>query len=159
MKNLKDIINEKLIINKNTKVNNYHYHPKTGEELIQTVYKLIRERGKDADLNDIDTSEITEMRQVFGDNDVNKSFNGDISQWDVSNVKDMTEMFYHSNFNGDISQWDVSNVKDMFQMFVDSEFNGDISKWNVNDDTNMKYMFDNCPLEKNPPKWYKPPKW
>ena len=135
MKRITSFILEKLIINKNTKVNNYHYHPKTSEELIQTVYKLIRERGKDADLNDIDTSEITEMRQVFGDNDVNKSFNGDISQWDVSNVKDMTEMFYHSKFNGDIS------------------------KWNVNDDTNMKYMFDNCPLEKNPPKWYKPPKW
>lgn len=32
------------------------------------------------------------------------------------------------SFNGDISKWDVSNVKDMSEMFMDSrKFNGDIS--------------------------------
>ena len=39
------------------------------------------------------------------------NFNGDISQWNVSNVTVMCEMFYASKFNGDISQWDVSRVK------------------------------------------------
>ena len=57
--------------------------------------------------------------------------NGDISNWDVSNVEDMECMFYNTKFNGDISNWDVSNVKDMDDMFYDS------------------------PLQKNPPKWYK----
>ena len=38
-------------------------------------------------------------------------FNGNISNWDVSNVKDMSFMFYEcTNFNSDISAWDVSNV-------------------------------------------------
>ena len=41
-------------------------------------------------------------------------FNGDISQWNVSNVTDMSSMFYKSAFNGDISNWDVSNVRDMY---------------------------------------------
>jgi surface protein len=41
------------------------------------------------------------------------AFNGDISQWDVSNVTDMSFMFYRSNFTGDISKWDVSNVTNM----------------------------------------------
>jgi len=38
-------------------------------------------------------------------------------------------MFAFSNFNGDISKWDVSSVKDMSNMFQCSNFNGDISKW------------------------------
>ena len=38
-------------------------------------------------------------------------FNGDISEWDTSNVTDMSFMFYYSLFNGDISKWDFSNLK------------------------------------------------
>lgn len=54
-------------------------------------------------------------------------FNGDISQWDVSNVTNMQSMFEGSYFNGDISLWNVSNVTNMSCMFKDSLFNGDIS--------------------------------
>ena len=127
MKNLKDIILEKLIINKNTKVQqHYNYHPENSNELANLINKLIEERGNNANLNDIDTSEITDMIGVFCDSE----FNGDISNWDVSNVEDMFRLFYKSKFNGDISKWDVSNVKTMFK------------------------MFEKCPLEKNPPKWY-----
>jgi surface protein len=39
----------------------------------------------------------------------------------------MSYMFENSKFNGDISNWDVSNVINMFCMFDSSEFNGDIS--------------------------------
>ena len=130
MKNLKDIIQERLHINKDTGNHSYNYHPKTIDELKELVNQLIEERGNDADLNDIDTSEITDMSYMF----TYSKFNGDISNWDVSKVKNMQEMFYNSKFtgeNGNISNWDVSNVKV------------------------MSYMFDKSPLEKNPPKWYK----
>ena len=40
-------------------------------------------------------------------------------------------MFENSKFNGDISNWDVSNVTTMKEMFLHSMFNGDLSKWNV----------------------------
>lgn len=157
MKNLKEIlykkllIKEKLIINKNTKINNYHYHPKDRKELQDLIEELMKERGDKADLNDIDTSSITNMYQLF----LRSEFNGDISGWDVSNVDDMDSMFIYSNFNGDISKWDVSNVKNMGYMFYGSKFNGDISNWNVNKVKDMMDMFDGCPLKKNPPKWYK----
>jgi len=36
-------------------------------------------------------------------------------------------MFLNSKFNGDISDWDVSSVTDMSFMFYNSKFNGDIS--------------------------------
>ena len=157
MKNLKDIIQERLHINKDTgnhPNHYYNYHPKSNAELKELVDKLIKERGNDADLNDIDTSEITDMSYMF----TYSSFDGDISQWDVSNVKNMQEMFYNSKFtgeNGDISNWDVSNVNNMKYMFCYSEFNVDISNWDVSNVKDMSFMFTNTPLEKNPPKWYK----
>ena len=154
MKNLKDIIVERLHINKDTGNHHYNYHPKTYKELKELVNKLIKERGNEADLNDIDTSEITDMSYMF----TYSSFDGDISQWDVNNVKNMQEMFYNSKFsgkNGDISKWDVSNVNNMKYMFCYSEFNVDISNWDVSNVKDMSFMFTNTPLEKNPPKWYK----
>ena len=80
-------------------------------------------------------------------------FNGDISEWDVSNVKDMNHMFYNSNFNGDISKWDVSNVRNMSEMFKYSPFNGDISEWDI---SKVKYSYEafiRSPLAKNPPRF------
>ena len=49
------------------------------------------------------------------------SFNGDLSKWDVSSVKDMSSMFLAaSSFNRDLSSWDVSSVFDMDGMFFDA---------------------------------------
>ena len=45
------------------------------------------------------------------------SFNQDISDWDVSNVTDMSKMFAYAVFNQDISSWNVSNVTKMEEMF------------------------------------------
>ena len=154
MKQIDTYIVEKLkkINSKNTG-QTYNYFPKNRNELATIVYNLIKERGIKANLNDIDTSKITDMSVIF----YNSNFNGDISEWDVSNVKNMRSMFNHSKFtgeNGDISKWDVSNVQTMNYMFDHSKFKGDISKWDVSNVRQMVYMFDNSPLEKNPPKWY-----
>ena len=157
MKQINKYIVERLHINKDIGNHSYNYHPKTRDELKELVDKLINERGNDADLNDIDTSAITDMNYMF----YKSKFNGDISNWNVSNVESMDTMFYKSLFtdeNGDISNWDVSNVKDMSYMFSNSSFtgeNGDISNWDVSNVINMEGIFYDSPLEKNPPKWYK----
>ena len=151
MKTLKLYINEALHVNKNTKIQTYNYRPKTKNELQELVKKLIKERGLNADLNDIDTSGITDMSYVF----YQSRFNGDISKWDVSNVTNMAGMFMESHFNGDISKWNVGNVGTMQHMFSNSLFNGDISNWDVSKVKNMYSVFYKSPLEKNPPKWYK----
>ena len=91
------------------------YHPKTTKELRDLIEKLIEERGNEADLNDIDVSQITDMSWVFA----RSEFNGNISNG----------MFCCSQFNGDISKWNVSKVKNMNLMFACSGFNGDISNW------------------------------
>ena len=59
MKQLPTYIIEKLKINKST--NLYHYHPKDKDELRSLIQELLKERGNDADLNDIDVSNITDM--------------------------------------------------------------------------------------------------
>jgi surface protein len=47
------------------------------------------------------------------------TFNEDISNWDVSNVTNMSWMFFGGKaFNQDISKWDVSNVTNMARMFT-----------------------------------------
>ena len=146
--------NQNFLINKHSIKQVYNYHPKTRYELRIIVNKLIKERGNKADLNDIDTSAITDMSSMF----VDYNFNGDISNWDVSNVKNMESMFAYSKFtgeNGDISNWDVSNVLDMSYMFYNSKFNGDISGWDVSNLADIRWMFKGCPLQNNPPSWYK----
>ena len=101
MKSLPQHIFETLHINKNTKTQTYNYHPKTKDELEELIRKLLKERGENTDLNDIDTSEITDMAGVF----YNSVFNGDISEWDVSKVEDMTDMFKFSLLETHLPEW------------------------------------------------------
>ena len=46
---------------------------------------------------------------------------GNISEWDVSDVTNMFELFKgQANFNDDIGNWDVSNVTNMSEMFYNA---------------------------------------
>ena len=147
MKTLQNYITEKILINKNSKIE-YIYHPKTRDELKDIIDQRIESEGNKCDLNDIDTSNITDMSDLFEYSD----FNGDISKWNVSNVKTMYGMFYKSEFNGNIYKWNVSNVKNMECMFMKSNFNSDISNWDVSNVKSMHEMFYECPIEEK----YKP---
>lgn len=132
------------------KFSKYTLFPNTKEELKAIIEVEIQKNGELCSLNHIDTSEITDMSELFSYN----AFSGDISEWNVSNVKNMSKMFYDSSFNQDISNWNVSEVKDMSKMFSYSSFNQDISKWNVE---NVKYMdfmfFGNLKFNQDISKW------
>ena len=127
-----DFMFEKLKISSKSKF--YSCQPKTREELRKILTERLA-KDKNADLNDIDVSQIDNMSMIRGNGlfeDLDPH-NIDISEWDVSNVKTMRCMFFEcENFTGKgLENWNVSNVKD------------------------MSYMFDGCISLKNKPSWYK----
>ena len=149
MKSLTHYIQEKLVIKRKSN-NSYKYFPKTRKELQDIILQRIKDEGNEVDLNDIDVSKIKDMSTLFW----RTKFNGDISQWDVSNVNNMKYMFFVcKSFNQDISGWDVSNVTNMEGMFCGCEsFNKDISSWDVSNVKSMDGIFYSCPIEEK----YKP---
>ena len=159
MKTLNNFILERLKLNKNTQLKNYNYFPKDFNELRTLLEQLLKERGKDADLNDIDVSNITTFSDTENDIGLFEDLdphNIDIRYWDVSNVENMNYMFSEcENFNSDLSNWNVNKVKYMRWMFDDCKnFNYDLSKWDVSNVKDMFHMFDGCENLKIP-KWYK----
>jgi surface protein len=68
---------------------------------------------------------------------------GNISNWDVSRVTNMSGLFNQFTFfNEDISRWDVSNVTNMKNMFEGAQrFNQPLNDWNVSNVQNMEEMF------------------
>lgn len=123
----------------------YDFTPKNRDELITTIIQITREHYNDPviDLNEIDTSRITDMHDLFKDL---TEFKYDVSKWDVRNVKNMRSMFNNCmQFNCDISKWDVRKVEDMSFMFNGcTQFNSDLSKWDVHRVKYMGNMFFSC---------------
>jgi len=81
------------------------------------------------------------------------SFNGDLSNWNVSKVVNMKFMFFSANsFNGDLSNWNVSNVRSMYHMFYDAiNFNQHLHwkvAWKINDACCTENFFKNSKISK-----------
>jgi surface protein len=152
MKTIDTYINEKLRL---TTKRTYTCQPKDKIELRKIIIDRIKNEGPTCDLNDIDTSQITDMSSLFyaaSDSRYHaelKNFNGDISMWDVSNVENIYSMFYHCyKFNCDLSSWDVSNIKSMAYAFYNcKKFNQNLDSWNVSNVKYMRMTFGKCPTK------------
>jgi len=140
-------------------------------ETVTSFEELFRESGCTADLRDMDTRNITTLRQIF------RSSIGtgpNCANWDVGQVTDVFQAFYfaqmnspfskgnwtsltslqrmffdNAGFNQPIGYWDVSGVTNMSETFgreamtngLASTFDQDISDWDVRSVTDMSFMF------------------
>ena len=99
------------------------------------------------DLSALDTSEVTDMRNMFQYNE--SLTNLDVSNFDTSEVTNMNNMFWYcsSLTNLDLSNFDTSHVIDMSFMFYDcsSLTSLDVSNFDTSSVTNMDRMFCDCP--------------
>ena len=105
------------------------------------------------DLNFIDTSKITDMSWLFE----YISCNFDISNWDMSNVKNVDNMFYCCwNFNCDLSNWDMSKALRINEMFYGCKnFEGKgLENWKLEKTLFYYDTFTGCDKVKLP-SWYK----
>ncbi|HEC1779848.1 TPA: BspA family leucine-rich repeat surface protein, partial [Campylobacter lari] len=82
----------------------------------------------------------TDMSNLFN-NSKRKDFSG-IEEWDVSNVTNMSDMFYCcTNFNQSLEGWNVSNVTNMSNMFCGCvNFNQSLEKWNMSNEASKHHM-------------------
>ena len=157
MKTLNQYIKEKLIVNKDYR--DAGLSPKSFDELRKIIEDRYDKLGpgreqNPIDFNDIDVSNIDSFYNKnageFGRGIFQKTkFKYiDISDWDVSNIKSMRNMFFmctELKSVGDISKWNVSKVTNMSGMFHSCKyFNQDISSWDVSNVTAMEFMFKNC---------------
>ena len=78
-----------------------------------------------------DVSNVTDMSSMF--EGAEKFNNATISNWNVSSVTNMSSMFAGALvFNGNVSAWDVSNVENVSAMFKDtSKFKQNLQSWNL----------------------------
>ena len=95
----------------------------------------------------IDTSLITSMRDLFYLCLSIETMN--LTDWDVSNVEDMYQMFsgcIRLQNVGDISNWNTGKVKDMKNMFFGCELLPELnlSNWDVSNVEDMNNMFCVC---------------
>ena len=92
-----------------------------------------------------DLSRVTDMSSMFANA---RSFNGDISDWNVSSVTDMSSLFWFArSFNQNIGSWDVSSVQDMSRMFDDAaSYNQPLNSWDVSAVQDMSGMFSRALL-------------
>ncbi|GLU44521.1 hypothetical protein Musp01_21450 [Muricauda sp. NBRC 101325] len=95
--------------------------------------------------NALDTPNLEKVTSLYAMFSAATSFNGDIGDWDVSTIHNMSYMFADAtNFDGNVGEWaeKTANVSNMNGMFGGtSNFNQDLSSWVTSSVESMNFMF------------------
>ena len=119
----------------------FTFHPEFYTGALDKMTRMFMSCRKfNGDVANWDTSNVTNMRDLF----INcHEFNGDLSKWDTSKVTDFGNLFANAFvFNRDLTTWNTTNVVRMDRTFANTTvFNGDISTWDTSNVNNMKEIF------------------
>ena len=160
MKSLNQYIIEKILINKNSKLNKIKVESK--DKLQSIIQERYNSNNAFIDLTDLDISELDDLSGIF--DRLNKVEVVDISGWDTSNVITMEDMFCFcdklKNIIG-IENLDVSNVEYANNMFYVCKklVELDLTNWNP---ISLEYAYDmfsscsNLKIIKNIENWQLP---
>ena len=88
-----------------------------------------------------DVSRVTDMSFLFEDIDDLYNFNGNITQWNTSNVTNMECMFGCAGSFNQPLQWNTNNVTNMHGMFRDADSFNQPLRWNTENVRDMRQMF------------------
>jgi len=122
-------------------------HLKSSADLrnASSMFRSLRDANDwvDGNISNWDVSQITNMRELFRNDAL---FNADIGKWDVGSVTNMRNTFrVASDFNQDIGDWDFSSVTDVAAMFVAAyDFNQDIGDWDTSSVQTARRWFENA---------------
>lgn len=111
-----------------------------GDSLVTTRSLFAQEQ----DINSLPAlpTTLTDLTRMFESADL--SGVSGYGAWDMSNIERISFIFgAASNVTDDITQWNVSNISDMSSVFQAADFDQDISGWDVSSATNMGQMFFN----------------
>ena len=101
---------------------------------------------KQINVSNWDTSNVTNMSNTFSHCELLTSI--DVSKWNTSKVTNMEGMFVGCNLlaSVDVSKWNTSNVTDISGMFFGCGTlrSIDVSKWNTSNVTDISGMFFGC---------------
>ena len=121
------------------KLNDENIHEVVAEYLSNDKYLKQQVIKNYGKISNWDVSQVTDMSNMFN---CAILFNQPLNNWDVSKVTDMRGMFLRAkNFNQPLDNWNVSNVTNMRCMFYDTYFNQPLNNWDVSNVTDMDYMF------------------
>ena len=124
----------------------YYWTNAQTTKLVDGSHKLFTDMKKTTsiDLSRIDTSEVTDMSNMF--NNCFELTSLDVSHFDTSKVTSMNSMFAGCSLTSlDVSGFDTSKVTDMSCMFSSCNLTSlNLSNWDTSNVTNMSAMFQCC---------------
>ena len=105
------------------------------------------QNARNMEYNAVDTPNLSGVADTSYMFHLASSFNGNISQWDVSSVTDMSRMFANTpSFDQPLNDWNVSSVTNMSGIFSNAAYSQSLSNWDVSSVTDMSEMFYFTPL-------------